>query len=513
MNTNNRLSLPGKLSPVFAAILTAGALLAPTMGHAQSAIVGGLGNFDAANFEGQDVHGLEIQIEGIQPGDLLPSWCGNKYGCPVVTASATGVYVRYQSQLDPVTGQFLATTVPHAASTPFGGTCYMINPTTYAAAGCDHFGVHINYTAAGRAITAGYRWLLADPANPGQLIASTHNMFVPTPVYSWGIPATPAAPPVLIVEIQTPPPPPPPPALPPQFGDATWMKVYKTELNREVALEELTADNAIVPQDPTQIETDWVLMQPAPPPDGRHRQRNRHVNSGGVNSGTRSVIRRYETYAFTGTYDPLTHEVVCGGDGTCNAPQPGELGDMLNAQMAAANVAVPGVTVTKVGTGDVSSADKVIACGNKCSASYALNTVVNLTAKPASNFAFSGWTGACAGAALTCAVTVSDVMNVTATFTASAGGGGGGGGGTSTGSLFTVSIGRSNPGTVTGDLTGINCGNACSAKYASGTLLTLTATPPLGKSFVGWGGACSGTSAVCALTVNANSSVQANFGK
>src|SRR5437868_12752049 len=79
----------------FALAATAGVFLAPSQAMAQSSIVGALGNFDAANSEGKDTHGMEIQIEGITPGDLSPSWCGNKYGCPAVVAYATGVYVRY----------------------------------------------------------------------------------------------------------------------------------------------------------------------------------------------------------------------------------------------------------------------------------------------------------------------------------------------------------------------------------------------------------------------------------
>ena len=85
-----------------------------------------------------------------------------------------------------------------------------------------------------------------------------------------------------------------------------------------------------------------------------------------MNAGTRSVLRRYETYAYTGAYDPLTHEVICGGDATCNIPQPGELGDLLVAQMVAANVAVPSLTVVVTGNGTVASSDKVISCGSKC---------------------------------------------------------------------------------------------------------------------------------------------------
>ena len=495
-------------APLRAALLAAGMMIIPSLAFGQYAVVGGLGNFDAANFEGKDAHGLEVQIEGIQPSDLYPAWCGNKYSCPVVVPYATGVYVRYVSSYDAANHRFVATTVPKIPG-PFAGTCYM-GSLSYLTAGCDHFGVHLAYTAtAGKAVVTSYRWMFEDPANLGTLIASTTNIFIPTPVYTWVPPVIPTNPPVLVVEIQTPPPPPPPPAIPPQYGDATWMKVFKTEMNREVALDELTSDNPIVPQTVAQVETEWVLMQPEPPSDARRRGRNRHQNRGNVNAGVRAVLRRYETYAYTGAYDPITHQVVCAGDATCTAPLAGELGEMIAAQMTAANVAVPSLTVTLTGNGAVSSGDKVISCGSKCASTYALGAVVTLTAKAGSNSTFTSWTGGGCGANSTCAVTIADAMTVNALFTANPAGGGGGG----TTAQFTVQIGRSNSGTVTSDVAGINCGSACSAKFNTGTVLTLTATPPAGKTFADWGGACSGTGAVCTLTVSGNLSVQANFNK
>lgn len=114
-------------------------------------------------------------------------------------------------------------------------------------------------------------------------------------------------------------------------------------------------------------------------------------------------------------------------------------------------------------------------------------------------------------------------VDVGAAFTATAsGGGGGGGGGTGgggggAGTQFTLSVGRSNPGTITATPAGVdralNCGNACSAKFNAGTAVTLTATPPAGKQFVSWGGACAGTVNTCTVTMNANVSAQANFSK
>jgi uncharacterized repeat protein (TIGR02543 family) len=194
---------------------------------------------------------------------------------------------------------------------------------------------------------------------------------------------------------------------------------------------------------------------------------------------------------------------------------------MINAQMTAANVGVPGLAVTKAGTGagNVASADKVITCGSKCAGNYALGTVVTVTATPASNNAFTGWTGACTGTAATCAITISDAMNVTATFdpiVKPVAGGGGGGGAAGTPS-YTLSVGRSNPGTVTGTPAGtdraLDCGNACSAKFLQDTIVTLTATPPAGKTFASWGGACSGSAPICSLNIIRDTSVQANFNK
>ena len=68
---------------------------------------------------------------------------------------------------------------------------------------------------------------------------------------------------------------------------------------------------------------------------------------------------------------------------------------------------------------------------------------------------------------------------------------------------------------------GIKCGNfvnplnpftLCSATFAPGTMVILSASPASGSTFTGWGGACSGTGAVrCSVTMNAAESVTATF--
>jgi streptogramin lyase len=54
-------------------------------------------------------------------------------------------------------------------------------------------------------------------------------------------------------------------------------------------------------------------------------------------------------------------------------------------------------------------------------------------------------------------------------------------------------------GTVTSSPAGIDCGTSCSSSFAAGQNVSLTATPASGWNFVGWGGACSGSSCTVAM--------------
>ncbi len=92
--------------------------------------------------------------------------------------------------------------------------------------------------------------------------------------------------------------------------------------------------------------------------------------------------------------------------------------------------------------------------------------------------------------------------------TAQAKGGGGGRGG---GYTLAVSKNGSGSGGVTSSPKGISCGRTCSATYASGTSVVLTAKTATGSAFAGWpGGGCSGTS-TCTVVLQANTTVTATF--
>jgi phospholipase C len=77
--------------------------------------------------------------------------------------------------------------------------------------------------------------------------------------------------------------------------------------------------------------------------------------------------------------------------------------------------------------------------------------------------------------------------------------------------MLEVIVTANGSGTVTSVPVGINCGLTCTASFAAGTTVTLTATPGQGSVFVGWSGACSGTGP-CSLPLNAGASVTASFG-
>lgn len=76
---------------------------------------------------------------------------------------------------------------------------------------------------------------------------------------------------------------------------------------------------------------------------------------------------------------------------------------------------------------------------------------------------------------------------------------------------YTLSVAKVGSGTVNSSPLGIACGTDCSEPYASGTTVTLSATPASGYTFTGWSGACAGTSQNCSVSMTAARSVTATF--
>jgi uncharacterized repeat protein (TIGR02543 family) len=106
---------------------------------------------------------------------------------------------------------------------------------------------------------------------------------------------------------------------------------------------------------------------------------------------------------------------ACTGTGTCTVT----MDAIKNVTATFKTNVVPtfALTVTKSGSGTISSAPAGIDCGATCTSSFDQAKVVTLTATPAVGSSFTGWTGACTGTA-TCVVTMDAAKTVTATFTA-----------------------------------------------------------------------------------------------
>jgi phospholipase C len=75
---------------------------------------------------------------------------------------------------------------------------------------------------------------------------------------------------------------------------------------------------------------------------------------------------------------------------------------------------------------------------------------------------------------------------------------------------LTVVAPPSGAGTITSSPAGINCPTTCTASFASGTKVTLTAAASGSYTFAGWSGACSGTNS-CSVTMTAAESVTPKF--
>ncbi len=157
------------------------------------------------------------------------------------------------------------------------------------------------------------------------------------------------------------------------------------------------------------------------------------------------------------------------------------------------------LSVTLSGSGGVTSSPSGINCGNTCSSSFALGATVTLTAQAAAGFTFSGWSGACSGSGSgSCSVTLNSAQSVTATFTAM---------------HVSYPLNVTNTaaeGAVKSSPGGISCGNTCSASFAAGSTVTLTAQAASGYAFSGWSGACSG-SGTCVVTMSTAESVAASY--
>jgi Divergent InlB B-repeat domain len=189
----------------------------------------------------------------------------------------------------------------------------------------------------------------------------------------------------------------------------------------------------------------------------------------------------------------------CTGTGTCSVTM--SAAEAVTATFNLSSNVTLTVTKAGTGTGTVTSSPAGISCGATCSFSFASGTSITLTATPAAGSTFTGWgAGPCEGTG-TCTFTISGATTVVANFAQST-------------NNFTLAVTEAGTGTgtVSSVPAGINCPTTCSASFASGAVVVLTATAAEGSTFVGWSGVagCPGTG-TCTVTVSAAQTVTATF--
>lgn len=345
------------------AVVAVATLLTIASNSSQGAIIGFLGNFDVINDTGSTAHGFEIELEGLLESEVTDTFGGagglsrgfptgrgfdplvavQRYGAPTVTpyntGSVFGVRVTYQGQWDGNAWDF---GTPSGTFVTPGDNCWTGGGVGYGAGTpCDHFGVGTSKNAT----KTTYSWLL-ETATPGVLTNGQVNL--PAPVIAQP-PVNPAVVPVpgaVGVGVQAP----RPEVDPNLFGEAMWVKVFTTELEDPVNLEELVGNDPKVQNAVTEVE--WQLLQydpgnPDSPPSILEAGYGAPV---GPNAG--AILRRYEYFAYTGDYDPETNEALlafsdshpnCSADPACSfdPTKPIELGHYLGAQNVAGNFRAP----------------------------------------------------------------------------------------------------------------------------------------------------------------------------
>lgn len=313
---------------------------------ASASVIGFLGNFDVINDSGSTAHGFEIELEGLHSSDITDTFGGpgrgfpsgrgfdpatsvQRYGAPTISeytnGSSFGTKVTYSGLWDTVNGWDFGT--PSGTYITPGDNCWTgggLSGGYNASTPCDHFGVGTIKNPK----NTKYSWLL-ETTTPGTLTNGT----VALPAPAWQvIPADPApagqpqAQPVVVAQIQA-----PAPEIEDQFGEAMWVKIFRTELDREVELEELIGGNPVIDQ--AETETEWQLLQTDPKNPDSGKLEKGYQNILGANAD--AVIYRYEFYKFAGAYNPEDHEALVGSDSN---PLDGEVGIYLGAQNGAVNL-------------------------------------------------------------------------------------------------------------------------------------------------------------------------------
>lgn len=314
--------------------------LAASRPASASQAYGSINNFDTVNDTGSVCHGFDIEIDDIHSKDITYTYDYNHYGVPVIREDNSNplhskVFVRYQSAKNPDGSWASYTAIPAAPIPPTAGHQFT-NPSLNF--GGEHFGVGFYGTPT----AIKYSWLKDDGA--GNLVfAGAVN--ISTPAFTFVPPVGNVA--AVVQAAIVPPPPPAPPIL--EFGPASWVKETRTTAhkNNKVELKDLVSDDPNDPSakswrngEPDEVEVEWQILQ-TDFNAGNGGKNGELVGAGeGLPNGDEVVTRRYDFFKYVGPLDPETGEALAdsvGKDGIHGVGQYADtvvVGDYVGAQMA-----------------------------------------------------------------------------------------------------------------------------------------------------------------------------------
>ncbi len=135
----------------------------------------------------------------------------------------------------------------------------------------------------------------------------------------------------------------------------------------------------------------------------------------GTPAGVKITIGTTSPITNTVTYSESDEADILAGRWYVNIHTAANGAGELRGQLDNLGPASKTLTVATTGTGNGSVTGNGINCPGDCAETVAHNTVIVLTATPATGSTFTGWSGACSGTG-TCSVTMDSLKSVTATF-------------------------------------------------------------------------------------------------
>jgi hypothetical protein len=274
----------------------------------QASIFGTLSNFDTYNTTPSDSDGAELELEGVHSSDVSSHYPSHYLNPVQYVEYDDGVHFGTRVIFDDYSFNGNAVLAPAVnPQSTNGHTCVNLS-------GCEHFGFSV--TAQPTAV----RFYWHDAAG-NRLNAEP--MLIGSPVWNFIPPVNPGDPPIIEAVVKV-----PEVEDPVEKADSIWMLVTVTESDRVASLDDLLSGGAFAGE--LEVETEWELLE------GGLNGDIEAVHEFEPAEASKSVIRRYEYYQYTGLYS-AEHEPLSSWDGTGDPPVD-ELGDFIAANMVAANL-------------------------------------------------------------------------------------------------------------------------------------------------------------------------------